>query len=56
MQRIVKIGDMGVDRDGQPKEISLTTTEEGKIGVLRFGPDRYFDFERQDYTLAQGTL
>jgi regulator of sigma E protease len=40
-------------RDGQAKDVSLTTTEEGKIGVLRYGPDRYFDFERQDYTLAQ---
>lgn len=40
-------------RDGQPKEVKLTTTEEGKIGVLRYGPDRYFEFERQDYSLAE---
>ena len=44
---------ISVIRDGQAKDISLTTTEEGKIGVLRYGPDRYFDFERQDYTLAE---
>lgn len=45
--------DISLIRDGQEKQVSLTTTEEGKIGVLRFGPDRYFDFERQDYTLAE---
>lgn len=40
-------------RKGESMDVSLTTTEEGKIGVLRYGPDRYFAFERQDYTLAE---
>lgn len=45
--------DISLVRNGQTQQVSLTTTENGKIGVLRFGPDRYFQFERQDYSLAQ---
>jgi regulator of sigma E protease len=40
-------------RDGRPMDVSLTTNENGKIGVRPYGPQRYFDFERQEYTLAQ---
>jgi len=32
---------------------NLTTTPEGIIGVRPYGPARYFDTERQTYTLAQ---
>lgn len=40
-------------RDGQPKDVSLVTTEEGKIGVYRYGYDRYFTFEHQEYSLGE---
>ena len=40
-------------REGKPVDVRLTTTDEGRIGVLRFRPNRFFEYERQDYTLAQ---
>ncbi|MEZ4995395.1 MAG: RIP metalloprotease RseP [Saprospiraceae bacterium] len=40
-------------RGGQEKDVTLTTTDEGKIGVYRYRPSRFLTYERQDYTLAQ---
>lgn len=39
-------------REGdQPIDITLRTTEEGSIGVRPFPPQKFFDFEIQDYNL-----
>ncbi len=33
--------------------LSMTTTENGQIGIFPYGPDYFFELERQEYTLAQ---
>ncbi len=39
-------------RDGQQKDLQLTTTENAKIGVAAADPTYFFDTERQEYSLA----
>jgi len=39
--------------NGQTKEVTLTTTERGTIGVQPFGAGRYFELDKIDYTLAE---
>lgn len=34
-------------------DIALHTNEEGSIGVRPYGPDRYFETERREYTMLQ---
>jgi regulator of sigma E protease len=41
-----------VMREGERKEIALTTNEDGAIGVRPMGPSYFFGTERQDYSLA----
>ncbi|MCP4437994.1 MAG: RIP metalloprotease RseP [Aureispira sp.] len=38
-----------VVRKGETKDIQLTTTESGTVGVAPFGPSRFFNVERQTY-------
>lgn len=42
-----------VIRDGSPKDLSVTLTDEGRVGVRRHGIERFFDTERQEYSLGQ---
>ena len=39
--------------NGQTREVTLTTTEHGTIGVRPFGADRYFELDKIDYSLAE---
>jgi len=39
-------------REGQRKEVKVHTTPEGKIGIGPYGADRYFEFERERYSLT----
>ncbi|MBK7407345.1 MAG: RIP metalloprotease RseP [Saprospirales bacterium] len=45
--------ELTVIRDGAPKTIAMTTTEEGTIGVRPFGPAYFFDTQRQDFTFFE---
>ena len=44
---------VGFYRDGAYKEVSLTTDENGMIGVARANYDHFFETDRINYTLAQ---
>ena len=43
----------GVFRDGDTLSFPMVTNEEGKIGVKWYGPDHFFELQRQTYSMAQ---
>lgn len=40
-------------RDGVLQTTTVGTTEKATIGVIPYGPDRYFEFERKRYSLTE---
>lgn len=51
---------VGVSRDDKIVNLEVTPDEDNKIGVVRYGPNRYFDLKREEFTLGeafrQGTI
>ncbi|MBR9922683.1 MAG: RIP metalloprotease RseP [Bacteroidetes bacterium] len=40
-------------REGQQMEISATTTDDGKLGLAPYDGRRFFDYETQEYSIAE---
>ena len=40
-------------RNGELKEAIIKTNEQGKLGIRPFGEERFFKFERQNYSLTE---
>ncbi len=40
-------------RDGEPMDLKMTTTAEGRIGVARANPSYFFGTEREEFTFAE---
>lgn len=44
---------LGLIRSNEPLTIEVQIGEDGKIGVMPYGPDRYFKLEKKYYSLAE---